>query len=128
MEKKVIAVFTGNRAEYGLQFPILKAIKNHPELEYKLIVSGAHLDKNFGETISEIENDGFEIHAEVKIDLEEDTLYATAQAIGTGILSMSQALDQIRPDMLVVYADRFEGFAAVIAGTQMNVPTAHIEG
>ncbi|MDA9006514.1 UDP-N-acetylglucosamine 2-epimerase [Litoricola sp.] len=128
MKKKVIAVFTGNRAEYGLQFPILKAIKNHSDLDYKLIVSGAHLDRNFGETISEIENDGFEIHAEVKIDIEEDTLYATAQAIGTGILSMSQALDEIRPDMLVVYADRFEGFAAVIAGTQMNVPTAHIEG
>jgi UDP-hydrolysing UDP-N-acetyl-D-glucosamine 2-epimerase len=128
MKNKVIAVFTGNRAEYGLQFSILKAIKNHPDLEYRLIVSGAHLDKNFGETISEIENDGFEVHAEVKIDLEEDTLYATAQAIGTGILSMSQALNEIRPDILVVYADRFEGFAAVIAGTQMNVPTAHIEG
>jgi len=128
MKKKVIAVFTGNRAEYGLQYPILQAIKNHPDLDYRLIVSGAHLDKNFGETISEIENDGFSIHAEVKINMEEDTLYATAQAIGTGVLSMSEALDKIRPDMLVVYADRFEGFAAVIAGTQMNIPTAHIEG
>jgi len=29
---------------------------------------------------------------------------------------------------VVVYADRFEGFAAVIASTQMNIPTAHIEG
>ncbi|MCR4378641.1 MAG: UDP-N-acetylglucosamine 2-epimerase [Rhodospirillales bacterium] len=126
--KRIIAVFTGNRAEYGLQFPILKAIAEHPRLDYRLIVSGAHLDDNFGRTLDEIRNDGFEIHAEVKIDMAEDTLYATAQAIGTGVLSMSQALDRIKPDMLVVYADRFEGFAAVIAGTQMNVPTAHIEG
>jgi UDP-N-acetylglucosamine 2-epimerase (non-hydrolysing)/GDP/UDP-N,N'-diacetylbacillosamine 2-epimerase (hydrolysing) len=37
-------------------------------------------------------------------------------------------LERLRPDLLVVYADRFEGFAATIAGTQMNVPTAHIEG
>ena len=29
---------------------------------------------------------------------------------------------------MVVYADRFEGFAAVIAASQMNIPTAHIEG
>lgn len=126
--KRIIAIFTGNRAEYGLQFPILKAIAEHPQLDYRLIVSGAHLDDNFGRTLDEIRNDGFEIHAEVKIDMAEDTLYATAQAIGTGVLSMSQALDKIKPDMLVVYADRFEGFAAVIAGTQMNVPTAHIEG
>ena len=37
-------------------------------------------------------------------------------------------LAELKPDFLVVYADRFEGFAAVIAGTQMNIPTAHIEG
>jgi len=123
-----IAIFTGNRAEYGLQFPILRAVDTHPALQYRLIVSGAHLDENFGRTLSEIEADGFTVHAEVKIDMTADTLYATAQAIGSGVLSMARALDHLRPDMLVVYADRFEGFAAVIAGTQMNVPTAHVEG
>ena len=128
MTKRIIAVFTGNRAEYGLQYPILKAIESHPALEYRLLVSGAHLDSDFGRTLAEIEADGFVIHEEVKIDMEADTLYATAQAIGSGVLSMSRALHKLRPDMLVVYADRFEGFAAVIAGTQMNVPTAHIEG
>ena len=128
MKKKIIAVFTGNRAEYGLQFPILKAINDHPDLEYRLIVSGAHLDADFGSTLKEIESDGFKIHAEVKIDLDEDTLFATSKAIGTGIISMGEVLDSLKPDFLVVYADRFEGFAAVIAGSQMNIPTAHIEG
>jgi UDP-N-acetylglucosamine 2-epimerase (non-hydrolysing)/GDP/UDP-N,N'-diacetylbacillosamine 2-epimerase (hydrolysing) len=128
MKKRIVAVFTGNRAEYGLQYPILKAIAAHPELEYRLIVSGAHLDRDFGRTLKEIADDGFDIHAEVKIDLAEDTLYATAQAIGSGVIGVSQALAEIKPDLFVVYADRFEGFAAVIAGTQTNVPTAHIEG
>lgn len=128
MRKRVVAVFTGNRAEYGLQYPILKAIAEHPGLEYKLIVSGAHLDPNFGRTLAEIEKDGFRVHAEVKIEMIADTLFATANAIGTGVVSMSRALDRIRPDLLVVYADRFEGFAALIAGTQMRIPTAHIEG
>ncbi len=128
MTKRVVAVFTGNRAEYGLQFPILQAIDAHPDLDYRLIVSGAHLDDNFGRTLKEIEEDGYKVHAEVKIDMKEDTLYSTAQAIGSGVLSMSEVLDKLRPDLLTVYADRFEGFAAVIAGTQMNVPTAHVEG
>lgn len=123
-----IAVFTGNRAEYGLQFPILKAIAAHPGLDYKLLVSGAHLDKNFGSTMKEIEKDGFRIDQEIKIEMETDTLHGTAKAIGTGVLSMSNALKADRPDILVVYADRFEGFAALIAGTQMGIPTAHIEG
>jgi UDP-N-acetylglucosamine 2-epimerase (non-hydrolysing)/GDP/UDP-N,N'-diacetylbacillosamine 2-epimerase (hydrolysing) len=126
--KRIIGVFTGNRAEYGLQYPILRAIAAHPALEYRLLVSGAHLDPHFGRTLGEIEADGFEVHAEIRIDMPDDTLRATAEAIGSGILSMSRALAELRPDMLVVYADRFEGFAAVIAGTQMNVPTAHVEG
>ncbi len=128
LNKRIIAVFTGNRAEYGLQYPILKAIKEHPDLEYRLIVSGAHLETNFGKTIEEIQDDGFEISAEVKIDLGVDAQFATARAIGSGIISMSHALERIEPDFLCVYADRFEGFAAVISGTQANIPTAHIEG
>ena len=128
MKKRVIALFTGNRAEYGLQFPILTAIDNHPMLEYKLLVSGAHLDANFGNTLDEINNDGFKIDAEIKIDMGEDSNISTPCAIGTGILAISDVLKKINPDIMVVYADRFEGFAAVIASTQMNIPTAHIEG
>lgn len=128
MAKRLVAVFTGNRAEYGLQLPILRAIEAHDDLDYQLIVSGAHLDSNFGSTLDEIRNDGFHIDYEVKIKLEGDSNLATANAIGNGIVSISDALENLKPDIVVVYADRFEGFAAVIAATQMNIPTAHIEG
>ncbi|MDC0213248.1 UDP-N-acetylglucosamine 2-epimerase [Gammaproteobacteria bacterium] len=126
--KRTIGVFTGNRAEYGLQYPILRAIDEHPDLDYKLFVSGAHLDSNFGRTLDEIASDGFHIDAEIKIEMDALSLYATAQAIGSGVLSISNALEKLKPDMFVVYADRFEGLAAVLASTQMKIPTAHIEG
>lgn len=126
--KRLIAVFSGNRAEYGLQYPILRAIRDHPDLDYRLIVSGAHLDSNFGRTISEIHQDGFDIHAEVAIDMSGGDRFATARAIGTGILSLAPVLHALSPDVFLIYADRFEGFAAVITGTQMNIPTAHVEG
>jgi len=128
MNQRTIAVFTGNRAEYGLQYPILRAIDRHPDLDYLLLVSGAHLDPNFGSTLDEIYADGFHIDAEVKIEMDAASLFATAQAIGSGILAISRVLNDLRPDMMVVYADRFEGFAAVIAASQMNIPTAHMEG
>ena len=126
--KRKIAIFTGNRAEYGLQFPILKAVKEHEGLEYKLLVSGAHLDKNFGNTLKEIKKDGFEVHEEIKIEMDAVSLASTVNAIGSGVLSIGKTLQRIRPDILVVYGDRFEGFAAVIASSQMSIPTAHIEG
>ena len=123
-----IAIFTGNRAEYGLQFPIIKAIAARPDCTYYLLVSGAHLQEDFGNTRSEIEKDGFKVHCEIKLDMEGDSVFSTAQAIGSGVLSISRVLHEIQPDLLIVYADRFEGFAAVIAGTQTNIPTAHVEG
>lgn len=126
--KRKIAVFTGNRAEYGLQFPILRAIAADPRLEYYLFAGGAHLQQDYGKTLAEIAADGFHVYGQVDIHMDQDRLFATAQAIGAGILSLSRHLDELRPDFLVVYADRFESFAAVIAGTQMNVPTVHIEG
>ena len=108
INNKVIAVFTGNRAEYGLQFPVLKAIDMHPKLDYRLIVSGAHLDKNFGQTLDEIKKDGFRIDEEVKIEMDAKTLESNVLAIGSGIISIGKALTKIKPDMFVVYADRFD--------------------
>jgi UDP-N-acetylglucosamine 2-epimerase (non-hydrolysing)/GDP/UDP-N,N'-diacetylbacillosamine 2-epimerase (hydrolysing) len=128
MSRRKIAIFTGNRAEYGLQYPILKAVDAHPALDYQLIVSGAHLDPLFGRTLEEIRKDGFRIAAEVKIEMDAASLFSTAQAIGSGVLSLSKILGELCPDIVVVYADRFEGLAAVIAASQMNFPTAHVEG
>jgi len=128
MVKRKVVIFTGNRAEYGLQYPILKAVVQHPQLDYQLLVSGAHLDENFGNTLEEIRKDGFHIDAEVKIEMDRDSKISTSQAIGSGILAISLALEKLKPDIVVVYADRFEGLAAVVAATQMNIPTAHIEG
>ena len=68
-KKKTIAIFTGNRAEYGLLYPVIKEIKNHQALNYKLIVSGAHLDENFGNTLNEIKKDGLKITKEIKINM-----------------------------------------------------------
>jgi UDP-hydrolysing UDP-N-acetyl-D-glucosamine 2-epimerase len=126
--RRRIALFTGNRAEYGLQYPILKAVAADERLEYALLVSGAHLKEDFGRTVDEIVRDGFRIHAEVRIDMAEDDLGATARAIGSGILSLSPILAELRPDVMVVYADRFEGFSALVTSTQMGIATAHIEG
>src|SRR4051812_33546623 len=123
-----IAVFTGNRAEYGLQFPILRAIAADPRLEYCLLVGGAHLSEDFGRTSGEIEADGFRVCREVAIRANPASPAYTAQCIGAGIQSVSSILAELRPDFLLVYGDRFESFAALIAATQMNIATAHVEG
>lgn len=128
IQKRKIAIFTGNRAEYGLQYPVISAIRKHPFLKYYLFVSGAHLDEDFGYTKKEIEKDGFKIWREIKAEAKADNLFSTTQAIGHIIVNLSNVLHELKPHFLVVYADRFEGLAAVVAGSQMGIPVAHIEG
>src|ERR1039458_6660434 len=65
--RRRIAVFTGNRSEYGLQFPILRALAGDPRLEYCLLVGGAHLVQDFGQTVAEIEADGLQVYREVRV-------------------------------------------------------------
>ena len=128
MMKKKIAIFTGNRAEYGLQVPILKAIEKNPDLQYFLIVSGAHLDPDFGATIKEIKEDGFSIYKSINLDRSEDNLISTANAIGQGVIEITKIIEKLKPDIFLVYADRYETFAAAIASSQTNTVTAHVEG
>jgi UDP-hydrolysing UDP-N-acetyl-D-glucosamine 2-epimerase len=126
--RRSIAVFSGNRAEYGLQYPILRAIKADPRLDYFLLAGGSHVESDFGRTMSEIEADGFVVHREVEMPMLQDSLLATTHLIGSGILNLSGILEELQPDFLVVSADRSESFAAMITGTQMGIPTAHVEG
>lgn len=123
-----IAIFTGSRAEYGLQYPILRAIADDERLEYFLLAGGTHLAEDFGRTLDEIEADGFEAYQQVCVPVRPPSPGYTAQSIADVVQSVSCILAGLSPDVLVVYGDRFESFAALIAATQMNIATAHIEG
>jgi UDP-hydrolysing UDP-N-acetyl-D-glucosamine 2-epimerase len=123
-----VAVFTANRAEYGLLYSVIRALAKADGLDCKLIVSGSHLDERFGSTQAEIEADGIFIAYKIATSPEDDSLAATTRAIGNGIAETVSALTELQPDWLLVYGDRFETFAATIAGTQLGIPTAHVEG
>ncbi|MBP1908192.1 UDP-N-acetylglucosamine 2-epimerase [Methanolobus bombayensis] len=127
MERK-ICVITGTRAEYGLLYPVIKAIKYHPKLNLSIIATGMHLSHAHGYTIKDIEKDGFDIDVAVDMLLSNDSGASMAKSLGIGIISITQALEQIKPDIVLVLGDRGEPFAATIASSHMNIPVAHIHG
>jgi UDP-N-acetylglucosamine 2-epimerase (non-hydrolysing)/GDP/UDP-N,N'-diacetylbacillosamine 2-epimerase (hydrolysing) len=126
--KRRICIITGTRAEYGLLFPAMKAIQNSSKLDLSVIVTGMHLLPEFGFTVKEIEADGFTIDAKVPMFQQSDTVKTMAQSVGRGIIGITDALEKIAPDLLVVIADRVEALAGAISGAFMNIPVAHIHG
>jgi GDP/UDP-N,N'-diacetylbacillosamine 2-epimerase (hydrolysing) len=123
-----ICFFTGARSEYWLLRPLMKAVLEHESMEFCLLVSGSHLSPEHGYTVAEIEKDGFPINERVDILLSADTTLATCKSMGIGMLGISDALDRIRPDILVVLGDRFETFTAVSCACILQIPVAHLHG
>jgi UDP-N-acetylglucosamine 2-epimerase (non-hydrolysing)/GDP/UDP-N,N'-diacetylbacillosamine 2-epimerase (hydrolysing) len=123
-----VCVITGSRAEYGLLFWLLTDLKADPAFDLQLIVTGMHLAPEFGNTVQEIENDGFDISSRVEMLQPGGTPGAIAKSIGLGVIGMSDALEQLNPDIAVVLGDRFEIFAAAQACMIHNIPIAHIAG
>lgn len=128
IEMHKICVFTGSRADYGLLKPLLTKLNDDSEIELKLIVSGSHLEQQFGNTFSEIEKDGFKNFAKLPIPLDGDNSQLMAKSTGAAIGIYADYLSFQKPELLVVLGDRFEALAITIAAYFQKIPIAHISG
>ena len=123
-----ICVITGTRAEYGLLRWVMQGIKDAPELTLQVIATGMHLSPEFGQTYREIEQDGFQIDRKVEMLTSSDTPVGIAKSMGLGLIGFADALNELKPDLIVVLGDRFEIFAAVAAALVARIPVAHLHG
>ena len=123
-----ICVVTGTRADYGLLRWVMEGINNDKELTLQIIATGMHLSPEFGLTFQEIERDGFQIDRKVEMLTSSDTSVGIAKSMGLGMIGFADALNELKPDLLVVLGDRFEIFAAVSAALVTCIPVAHLHG
>ena len=123
-----ICVITGSRAEYGLLRWVMQGIKVEHSLTLQIIATGMHLSPQFGNTYQEIEGDGFVIDRKVQMLTGSDTPVGIAKSMGNGMIGFADALNELKPDLLVVLGDRFEIFSAVSAALVAQIPVAHIHG
>lgn len=123
-----ICVVTGTRADYGLLYWLMREIESEPDLELQIIATGMHLSPEFGLTYQVIEDDGFPINQKVEMLLSSDTPVGIAKSIGLGVIGFADALDKLKPDILVVLGDRYEILSAVQAALVARIPVAHIAG
>lgn len=119
---------TVGRSDYGIFLPVLRRIESDPTLRLQLLVAGAHLSPEFGDTAQAIEQDGFVIDQRVEMLLSSDSPLGTAKSMGLGVLGFAEAYAQRRPDLLVVLGDRFEMHAAALTALPFKIPVAHIHG
>ena len=117
-----------SRANYARIKTGLLAIRDHPDLELQLVVAASALLERFGRSIDVIRADGFEPDAVIHLIVEGENPTTMAKSTGLGLLELSTAFENLRPDVVVTVADRFETIATAIAAAYMNIPVAHTQG
>ncbi|WP_075590619.1 UDP-N-acetylglucosamine 2-epimerase [Labilibacter marinus] len=125
---KRICVVTGTRAEYGLLSHLMKLIQASSDLELQIIACNMHLSPEYGSTYLEIEKDGFTINSKVEMMLSSGSANGTVKSIGIGTIGFAEALEQLKPNLLLALGDRYELLSAVNAALIYKIPVAHIHG
>ena len=105
---KKILFISSSRADYGLLRNVILKTKDKKNAKIFIMVTGSHLSKNFGNTISEIKEDKLEKYIIkkkiLKIKFSEKDI---ASYISQSILSTSEILQKIKPNVVVILGDRY---------------------
>jgi UDP-hydrolysing UDP-N-acetyl-D-glucosamine 2-epimerase len=128
MKKRKVCVVITARPSYSRIKTALAAIRSHPALELRLVVAASALLDRYGTAINVIENDGFEVAERVFMVLEGESPTSMAKTTGLGLLELATVFDNLRPDVVVTVADRYETLATAVAASYMNLALAHVQG
>jgi len=125
---KKICFFTGSRSEYHLSKNLIKKFLDSKEFDTKLIVSGSHLSKKFGNTISDIIADGIKPSVLIQTNEKFDSAHDISSALSIILKKSNLYLKKNMPELMILVGDRYETFCIGLTCLIMNIPIAHIHG
>lgn len=123
-----ICVATGTRAEYGLLKPLIDKIKENSSYTLQILITGAHLSPEFGLTVTQVLADGYDTVEKVEMLLSSDTATGIVKSMGLGMIGYADALQRLKPDLLVILGDRYEMLAVASSALIFKIPIAHLHG
>lgn len=125
---KKIAIATATRAEYGILHPLLVRLVEEKEFDVQLLVTGTHLEEQFGYTVKEIEKDGIPIARKIPILAEDNSPYGISVTMAQAITGFADYFRNGRPDLFLVLGDRTEILGMCAAALNEHIPIAHLHG
>ena len=127
-KKRKICVVVNSRANYGRIKSVLREINKSPTLELQLILGASALLHRFGDVQEIVRADGFKISSKVYLIVEGENPTTMAKSTGMAIMELATMFENMKPDIVVTVADRFETMATAVAASYMNIPIAHTQG
>ncbi len=127
MRERHVLFVTGSRGEWGYIRPILRLLDQGNSLRHSLITTNMHLLPEFGSSRRAILDEGYRPEQEIYMALDGFTGVSMAKSLGVFLMSITDTLARLEPDIVLLAGDRGEQLMAAIAASHMNIPVAHIQ-
>lgn len=121
---KVLA-FTSIRSDYDLLSPLYTLLDNDEAIDFRILVSGAHLSKAHGYTVNEIQKDGFCIFSKIETLLSSDSAASRVKSAAILLQGMTDTVAEFSPDLLVYAGDREDVLMYAMLGGYLSIPSIH---
>jgi len=123
--KKILA-FSSIRSDYDLMSPLYKLLDDDNDMNFKIIVSGAHLSHSFGYSVEQIRKDGFDILLEIETLLSSDTGLSRIKSASLLLQNSLETIAKFNPNLIIYAGDREDVLIYSMIGGYLNIPTIHV--
>ena len=124
---KILAL-TSIRSDYDLLSSLYKLLNDDKDIEFKVLVSGAHLSSEQGYTKQYIESDGFEILLEIETLINADSNKSKLKTASLFLQNSIDIVSQFNPDLILYAGDREDVIMGGLLGIYLHIPTIHFYG
>jgi UDP-N-acetylglucosamine 2-epimerase (non-hydrolysing)/GDP/UDP-N,N'-diacetylbacillosamine 2-epimerase (hydrolysing) len=124
---KILGI-TGIRSDYDLMSMLYRRLAGDPDLDFKLLVGGAHLSKTYGYSVRLIRADAIPILASIESLIDADTTSSRLKSASIMLQSAVDTVAQWSPDLIIYAGDREEVWMGATIGAYLEIPTVHFYG
>jgi UDP-hydrolysing UDP-N-acetyl-D-glucosamine 2-epimerase len=128
MKKRKICVVLTTRGNYAKMKSVMALIQEAPDLELQLVIGGMVVLEKYGRILQNVENGESLVARKINFVIEGENLVTMAKSSGLAVIEFANAFEELKPDFVLVIADRFECLPIAMAAAYMNIAVAHIEG
>jgi len=121
---KILAL-TGNRSDYDLMSPLYRLLHQDPTIKLNLLVSGAHLAKTYGYSITSIKEDNYSILCEIESLIHSDSKQSRLKSASILLQSSIDIVAHFDPDLIIYVGDREDVIVGGLLGCYLEKPTMH---
>lgn len=128
MRKYKVAYATGSRADYGIVKNYIKLLNKDSDINFSVLVTGAHLEKKYGYTVDGVRQDGFKIDLEAPLDIENTSNAMVIQSMAKALNLFGSFFEMNKYDLLIILGDRYEMMSVALAAGMQRIPILHLHG